>query len=70
LSAAGAAEAGLCASCVHARWVASKRSRFLRCGRSDADPAFPRYPALPVSACAGFELAGKAAAPAVTEPLE
>lgn len=47
--------AGLCERCRHARRVASARSSFLRCARSDADSAFPRYPRLPVLACAGFE---------------
>jgi hypothetical protein len=48
-------EAGLCTSCVFAAVVRSSRSAFLRCGLSDTDPAFPRYPRLPVLACAGFE---------------
>jgi len=46
--------AGLCEHCRHARIVASKRSRFLRCGLSDADSRFVRYPALPVIVCGGF----------------
>jgi hypothetical protein len=37
-------------------------SRFFLCQRSAADPAFPRYPRLPVLACRGF-------APAAAEPL-
>jgi len=47
--------AGLCATCRRAEIVASKRSSFLRCRRSDSDPAYPRYPALPVLVCAGYE---------------
>jgi len=47
--------AGLCAACRHARVVTSPRSRFLRCGLSDTDPRFARYPSLPVARCAGFE---------------
>lgn len=46
--------AGLCADCRHAELVASARSRFLRCGRSDDDPEFPRYPTLPVLRCRGY----------------
>lgn len=46
--------AGLCEACRHARRVASARSAFLRCGLADREPAFPRYPRLPVLACAGF----------------
>lgn len=46
--------AGLCASCIHARTVeSSKGATFLRCELSFADPAFPRYPTLPVTRCAG-----------------
>ena len=49
------AEPGLCASCRHLQLVGSRRSVFVRCGLSDADPRFPRYPPLPVRACAGYE---------------
>ncbi len=45
---------GRCATCRHLRVVASRRSVFVRCGLSDADPRFPRYPALPVVSCAGY----------------
>jgi len=45
---------GLCAGCVHLRLLASPRSVFVRCGLAATDPAFPRYPALPVVRCAGF----------------
>jgi len=47
--------AGRCADCRHAELVASPRSRFLRCRRADTDPAYPRYPSLPVVVCAGHE---------------
>jgi hypothetical protein len=47
--------AGLCADCRHARPVTSGRgSTFWRCGLSDTDPSFPKYPRLPVLACPGF----------------
>ena len=45
---------GLCATCEHLRLVASKTSVFVRCGLADKDPAFPRYPPLPVVACVGW----------------
>ncbi len=45
---------GLCAACTHLRLLASPRSVFVRCGLAATDPAFPRYPALPVSRCAGY----------------
>ena len=49
------APAGLCATCTHLEVVGSKRSVFVRCGLSDADARFPRYPRLPVRRCAGWE---------------
>jgi hypothetical protein len=52
--------AGLCDLCAHRRLVASPRSSFVRCGRSDSDPRFPRYPRLPVLDCPGFEPGGMA----------
>jgi hypothetical protein len=51
------ADPGLCAACVHLRLLASPRSVFVRCGLAASDPAFPRYPALPVLRCAGFRQA-------------
>ncbi|MCW2927717.1 MAG: hypothetical protein JWM86_1685 [Thermoleophilia bacterium] len=49
---------GLCAHCVHQRIVTSGRgSRFSLCERALEDPAFAKYPALPVLACLGFVLA-------------
>jgi GNAT superfamily N-acetyltransferase len=48
--------AGLCAACEHLRIVVSSRgSRFYLCGRAAHDPAYRRYPPIPVRACAGFE---------------
>jgi hypothetical protein len=45
---------GLCASCRFREAVVSaKGSVFILCGRSRTDPAFPRYPPLPVWACRG-----------------
>jgi hypothetical protein len=52
-----AADLGLCATCRWARRIESARGvRFLRCGRSDLDTAFLRYPRLPMRECAGFEI--------------
>jgi len=48
--------AGLCDSCVHQRIVRNTRgSAFSLCERSRSDPAYPRYPRLPVAQCAGHE---------------
>jgi hypothetical protein len=46
---------GLCGHCRHARLVDSGRSVFYLCGRSFTDPAYRKYPPLPVRACPGFE---------------
>jgi hypothetical protein len=46
---------GLCADCVHARPIeSSKGSQFLLCQLSQSDPSFPKYPRLPILACAGY----------------
>ncbi|HEX4075991.1 MAG TPA: hypothetical protein VHX49_11380 [Candidatus Acidoferrales bacterium] len=46
---------GLCADCVFARRIESARgSRFVLCEKSRTDPAFAKYPRLPVIACCGF----------------
>jgi hypothetical protein len=47
--------AGLCAACRWAAVHASARATYLRCRRAETDPAYPRYPRLPVLACAGYE---------------
>jgi hypothetical protein len=48
--------AGLCDRCLHQRLVPNTRgSVFSLCERSRVDPAFPRYPRLPVLSCSGFE---------------
>jgi hypothetical protein len=48
--------AGLCNACVHQRLVPNRRgSVFSLCERSKADPAYPRYPRIPVRECPGFE---------------
>lgn len=56
---------GLCRSCVHARAVTTPRSHFWLCERSRLDPAYPRYPRLPVRECPGYD-----ARPAEGEPRE
>jgi hypothetical protein len=54
--AAGPSGAGLCGTCVHQRLVHTTRgSTFSLCERSRSDPAYPRYPRLPVLACPGHE---------------
>jgi len=48
-------QAGLCASCIHAKRVESSRaSVFWLCELSRSDPSFPKYPRLPVLKCTGF----------------
>jgi hypothetical protein len=47
---------GLCGVCAHARVITSdRRARFILCEKSKTDARFPRYPALPVIRCAGYE---------------
>jgi hypothetical protein len=47
---------GLCATCVHQKVVRSGRgSTFSMCLRHRTDPAYPKYPRLPVTACAGHQ---------------
>jgi hypothetical protein len=54
---------GLCRQCVFMRRIRSSRgTTFYRCDRSDIDPRFPKYPQLPVIACAGFTPGGAAPA--------
>jgi len=49
---------GLCSNCINAKTVASDRgSVFVRCMLSDHNPAFPRYPRLPVLTCSGWSIA-------------
>jgi hypothetical protein len=46
---------GLCAGCRFAHVIESERgSIFYLCERSRTDPAFPKYPRLPVLQCAGY----------------
>ncbi|HVP27702.1 MAG TPA: hypothetical protein VMW35_00900 [Myxococcota bacterium] len=60
----GRSDVGLCATCRHAQRQESARgSTFWRCRRADDDPAFRRYPALPVVRCSGFEAAPGSAPP-------
>ena len=48
--------AGLCNACRHQRVIGNTRgSVFSLCERSKSDPAFPKYPRIPVATCHGFE---------------
>ena len=52
------AEAGLCATCSHAKLNETRRgTAYLRCLRAEWDERMIRYPRLPVQACPGFEVA-------------
>ena len=51
---------GLCATCRRARRITSDRgSIFVLCTYSTVDPAFPKYPRLPVIACRAFDDSGE-----------
>ena len=48
-------DGGLCARCAHVQIVTSARgATFYLCRLSVSDPRYPRYPPIPVLACAGF----------------
>lgn len=51
---------GLCADCNHSKQIRSSRgSVFYRCGLSDTDSRFPKYPRLPMIQCPGYECSGE-----------
>jgi hypothetical protein len=51
-----ALQRGLCDICVHQRLVPNTRgSVFSLCERSADDPAYVRYPAIPILDCPGFQ---------------
>jgi hypothetical protein len=53
------AKAGLCDTCAHQQVVRNTRgSVFSLCKRSRVDPAYPRYPRVPVLSCPGHERRG------------
>ncbi len=46
---------GLCFDCAHAKTIHSAReSAFTYCKLSESDPAFAKYPLLPVYSCGGY----------------
>ncbi len=47
--------AGLCGECAWSRPVAAAVSTFMMCTRGLTDPAYRKYPMLPVLACRGYE---------------
>jgi hypothetical protein len=56
----GAPSASLCDTCKHQQIVRNTRgSSFSLCRRSREDPAYPRYPRLPVLACPGYQQRGE-----------
>jgi hypothetical protein len=47
--------AGLCDSCLHQKLIGNTRgSTFSMCLKAREDPAFPKYPRIPVAACPGY----------------
>jgi predicted CoA-binding protein len=46
---------GLCRDCRHGREVPAARATYWLCRLSVSDPAFAKYPALPMRSCLGFE---------------
>lgn len=61
LSDSSPAPVGLCLTCAHSRKIESDRgSLFFLCKLSEANPAFPKYPRLPVFSCPGYTAAHNA----------
>lgn len=59
LTRGGSPAAGLCATCRFRKEIRNTRgSSFSLCLRSREDPAYPRYPRLPVLSCGGYEPSG------------
>jgi hypothetical protein len=46
---------GLCRRCTHARQVPAGNSLYWMCQRSLTDPAYSKYPRLPILECPGYE---------------
>ena len=45
---------GDCLDCAHSKTLKTKSgSAIFLCGRSEKEPSYPRYPALPLSGCPG-----------------
>ena len=62
---------GLCDSCRHQRLVRTGRgSVFTMCLKSREDPAFPKYPRVPVEQCAGYLRRRARALPSATMAAE
>ena len=54
----GADPVGLCVSCIHSRRITSgKGATFWLCRLAERDPAYPKYPPLPVLRCGGYQRA-------------
>jgi hypothetical protein len=52
--------AGLCDTCRHQKLIHNTRgSTFSLCERSKSDPAYPKYPRIPVQRCGGHEPRGR-----------
>ena len=58
---------GLCVRCAWRRDVVTATSRFVLCTRAFDDPAYPKYPRLPVLQCAGYVEVPPDGEPAGTE---
>lgn len=54
---------GLCDDCVHQKLIGNTRgSTFSLCERAKLDPAYPKYPRLPVLQCEGYVQASSVSA--------
>jgi hypothetical protein len=59
---------GLCRRCRLAQRVPTPALLYWMCRRSLTDPAYPKYPRLPVGSCPGFEPGEPAGSPEAPAP--
>jgi hypothetical protein len=50
--------------------ISSKGQEYSRCGLSQVDHRFPKYPRVPVLACIGFERKDERVISDVSEPID
>lgn len=61
---------GLCVTCHHSRTVEARSgSEFRFCSKAMTEPIYPKYPPLPVTRCAGYELSPDSDVSVVSERL-
>ena len=59
---------GLCRGCRYAQRVSTPGYLYWMCRRSLTDPAYPKYPRLPIRSCAGYQSGEPSGAPEAPRP--